>query len=353
MSSEAGPESRIADPFRAFRARDPVHWHRPSRAWLVTGYDGVAALLTDARLASETMGDTIAALPGLSAADRDELGAFFGRWMSLRDGQVHRDLRRSIGPVLAPDKVGRWRRHIEDSARVRTAQLDWARFESSFARPYARDVLRVVLGLSEAELDDVVVAKQALVRVLVPTPLQVDEALSAVAALRGMDELAGRLSHRTVTGLPEPLLHGVGLDAGLLTATLVQLVAGGIDPLANLLTSYGAHCRSGPVEAGLLSELFRLHSPFELLPRIALEALEVDGRPIEEGDRVLLGVRSAGLDESRFHDPLSAREDRLVKHFAFGGGRHRCPAAGLAELAVGVAVEALHADRASTMGAAQ
>jgi cytochrome P450 len=75
----AGPDM-LPDPyptFRRLRQADPVHWHAPLGAWMLTRYDDVDAALRDSRL-SNTLGDVI---PGRLPGERD--ASEFG-WQTLR-----------------------------------------------------------------------------------------------------------------------------------------------------------------------------------------------------------------------------------------------------------------------------
>ena len=53
-----GPEM-LADPYpvyRRLRETDPVHWHEPFGAWVLTRYDDVVAALHDPRFSAERTG---------------------------------------------------------------------------------------------------------------------------------------------------------------------------------------------------------------------------------------------------------------------------------------------------------
>lgn len=67
---------------------------------------------------------------------------------------------------------------------------------------------------------------------------------------------------------------------------------------------------------------------------------ELEGRPVAEGERVLLLFASANRDETEFPDPDSFRVDRKSnRHIAFGAGIHRCLGSNLARLEIRTAVE--------------
>jgi len=316
-----------ADRFELCRDRDPVHWHAASNAWLITRYDDVVRLLADPRLTSRTLGDRIDALPGLSPEERSQLAAFYGGWLSLTDGPVHAGLRRLIAPILAPSKVAPWASVFCEFAEGQAHEARWDRIDDTFARPYAARVVGAVLGLTPDEFPEALRATGRLLRLLGAGNPSARHAREAQEALAVVNELARRLVDRA--GTPVPLLHGCALPDEVRGATLVQLIAGGYDPVARCLTSY-AVAGAPPGEGGgdPVDEVLRLHPPFELLPRIAGESVQVGDRVLPEGSRVLLAIGSAN------HDEPSA-------HVSFGGGRHRCPAAGLGRAAVSAGVTVL------------
>jgi cytochrome P450 len=323
-----------ADRFKVLRDHDPVHWQAASDAWLITRYDDVVTLLADPRLVARTLGDRIDTLPGLSPQERSELAAFYGSWLSLTDGPAHSDLRRLIAPILAPSKVAPWAPVFQEFAEGQAHASRWDQIDDTFARPYAARVVGAVLGLTPTEFPEALRATGRLLRVLGADQPSVPHAREAHEALAVLSALARRLVDRA--GTPTPLLHGSALPDELRGATLVQLVGGGYDPLARCLTSYAA--AGAPVGDGAgdpVDEVLRLHPPFELLPRIASESVQVGDRAIPAGSRVLLAIGSANHGEP-------------AGHVSFGGGRHRCPAASLGRAAVSAGITVLSRLRAAS-----
>jgi cytochrome P450 len=323
------------DPFRTYRERGPVHWHAPSRAWLVTGHAEVARLLLDPGLSSRTLGGHVGRLPGLTRADSSSLSRFFGGWLSLTDGEHHRELRRAIAPILAPGRVAPLLPHLHAAARRHADHADVDEPESTFARPYAASVTALALGLTDAETVRAIALTADLVRVLAPTGVGAREARAAASALAEVSALVAEVAARPpVRPEAPPLVTGCDLTPELRTAAFVQVIGGGYHPLARCLASVLAARAVGPDDEDLLEEAIRLHGPFELVPRIASEDVLAGGRRLHAGSRVMLAVGSANHDATAFTDPAALVPGRSVAHLAFGGGRHRCPAAGLARAAL-------------------
>ena len=74
-----------------------------------------------------------------------------------------------------------------------------------------------------------------------------------------------------------------------------------------------------------------------------LTLLEIGGRTIRAGDKVVLWYMSANRDEAVFADAdrFVADRDNARRHLAFGFGIHRCVGARLAELQLATLFEAL------------
>jgi cytochrome P450 len=316
---------------------------------LLTRYEDVQRLLRDPRLGSQTLEGLDERLPGLEPRQRSALSRFYGTWLSLSDGPAHEGLRRSIAPLLAPARVAPWTPALADRAAALAPAADPARIEATFARPYAAAVVGAVLGLTAPETADALLATAGLVRVLAAPRVSTEHAAAAVAALATAGDLARLAAGRAPGPGPVPLLHGSDLPEDVLVAVFVQLLAGGYDPLARCITACAqALVADAPdradglrgFERARVDDLIRLHGPFELVPRIVTEPVQLGDRTLEPGQRVLLAIGSANRDESRFPDPAAVRTDRPT-HLAFGSGRHRCPAAGLASAAVAAALAVL------------
>jgi cytochrome P450 len=343
------------DPFEPYRRQSPVHWHRASGAWLITRYDDVAAALLDPRLSSSTADVELEHLPGVDEDGRAELADFFGAWLSLTDGARHRRLRRALTPALAPARAARWQGAFGAMAEEVVQRAGTGGdLEHTFARPYAAAVVCALLGVRSDEADQVIDWCTQLVGLLATGGVSQSMNRTALEALRGLTALVPVIAARrhSAHGI-EPLLSGLhGSTAGsdlpdeLLVPLFAQLVAGGYDPLARSLTTFAraAPGNGGEVSPELVEEMLRLHGPFSLVPRIVAESMEVGGRHLEVGDRVMLALGSGNVDDTHFPTPYAVDPTRGASHLSFGRGRHRCPAAAFARVAIGVGLQTLASD---------
>ena len=91
-----------------------------------------------------------------------------------------------------------------------------------------------------------------------------------------------------------------------------------------------------------VEETLRYDTSSQMLARITTRDVELRGRTIPAGDRVLLLVGSANRDEDVFPDPTRYDVDRDTTPIAsFGFGRHFCLGASLARLEARVCLEEL------------
>lgn len=89
-----------------------------------------------------------------------------------------------------------------------------------------------------------------------------------------------------------------------------------------------------------IEEILRYESPIHDIARTATRDIELHGRTIPEGARVMLLYGSANRDEREFDEPERLDLTRKIRrHLAFGEGIHHCIGAPLARLEANIAVE--------------
>ena len=88
-----------------------------------------------------------------------------------------------------------------------------------------------------------------------------------------------------------------------------------------------------------LEELLRAYAPVTMA-RLVAQDFEFFGRPLKEGDWLLLPFPAANRDPAFFDDPGQVVLDRAEnRHAAFGLGIHRCLGSNLARMELRVALE--------------
>jgi cytochrome P450 len=91
-----------------------------------------------------------------------------------------------------------------------------------------------------------------------------------------------------------------------------------------------------------LEECLRMYSPITGLARTVTAPVELDGRLVRLGEKVMLLFGAAGRDPLVFESPDEFDMDRRGNpHLAFGVGAHRCIGSHLARLEMRIAIEEL------------
>jgi cytochrome P450 len=132
--------------------------------------------------------------------------------------------------------------------------------------------------------------------------------------------------------------------------SMVYLLLLGVDPTSTLTaTALWYLARHPGLRARLTADLslvpraaeefLRWVSPVQATSRVAGSEVELGGRVVHSGDRVLLIWASANRDEAVYRDADSIDVDRGARHLAFGGGIHYCLGAHLARAMFTVMVE--------------
>jgi cholest-4-en-3-one 26-monooxygenase len=90
----------------------------------------------------------------------------------------------------------------------------------------------------------------------------------------------------------------------------------------------------------MVEEALRMFPAFAHFRRTAMRDVELNGKTIREGEKVVMWYVSSNRDESRYSDPDRFDVERNPEHQAFGaGGRHFCLGAALARLELNILFE--------------
>ncbi|MET0128656.1 MAG: cytochrome P450 [Solirubrobacterales bacterium] len=198
----------------------------------------------------------------------------------------------------------------------------------------------MVLGFGDEDLRP---TEEAVVEVMTNAWNETMELIAERRDNPGMDDLIDVLVHSEVDGeklSDAEIFMGLGL-----------LGAAGNDSTRSVFTSgmLGLFrnpdqlelLRSDPsLIPGAVEELLRMYPAFAHFRRTATREVELHGRTIHEGDKVLLWYVSSNRDESIYAEGQRLDVTRKPDHQAFGaGGRHFCLGAALARLEIRVLLE--------------
>jgi cytochrome P450 family 142 subfamily A polypeptide 1 len=159
------------------------------------------------------------------------------------------------------------------------------------------------------------------------------------------DDLTSILVHAEVDGerfddatlVHETLLILIGGDE-----TTRHVITGGLYQLLKDRRRWDALLADRSLLPGAVEEMLRWVSPIKNMARTATHDVELHGRQIREGQKVLLLYPSANRDEEQFPDPFTFDIERVPnEHVAFGFGKHFCLGNSLARLELRVLFEQL------------
>ena len=189
-----------------------------------------------------------------------------------------------------------------------------------------------------------------------PPSIEAGKAASA-AILEGigaiLDERRRAPRDDLVSALISATVDGEGLSEDEIIGFCYLLILAGTETTANLLANgvmalaghpgQRAELRADPsLIPGAVEEMLLWDSPVQSDARTMARPVELHGRVIPEGEKVLLLFGSAGRDEREFRDP--DRFDvhrRIERHLTFGHGIHYCLGAALARLEAQITFEEL------------
>lgn len=346
----------VADPptsWRDLRETCPVAWSErsvlsPGGFWAVSRYDDVVSLAV--------------------AADRfnNSGGPQFGKGRPPLevDRPEHTFFRRVLHPYFAKERVarleGRIRGFVAEMLEpvIETGGGDLA---GQVTYPLPARTLCAWLGLPDS---DWAYLKQVADKLFDAEEGRANDPETVRRCAAEIDAYSRRLVQERVERPFDPevdLISGIiGQTDGVLTVTAddaVQLVRLLLVAGHNSTTSALGNCimrlagddrlqtrlRSEPeLIPAAIDELLRLETPVQAVPRWATEDVEVAGRTVHAGEKLMLLLASANRDPVRFPDPDACIiERRPNPHLAFGRGIHRCIGKDLAALELRVTCEEL------------
>ena len=345
---QEGPLCQVISPFG----------RRP--AWMVLGYDDVAALLKDPRFAKDRAN---ALTPEQLKAGPRAPKAFepLMRGMLDRDDPDHARLRRLVLRAFTPRRV----EALEERTRVICDDL-LDRIErriafdlvADFALPVPVTVISELLGVPPADRARFARWSKTIIRTSA-TPIGLLQSLPDMLAFlsylrRLVAEKRARPADDLISALIAAEEAGDQLDNDELLSMIALLLSAGHETTTNFIGNgvqallerpdQLARLRAEPelIEAAV-EELLRFTSPVETSTfRYAREDLDFAGVRVARGEMVLGAIISANRHERQFASADQLDLSRTPnRHLSFGLGGHFCIGAPLARMEGRIAIGAL------------
>lgn len=348
------------DPFpmyRALRDHDPLHHVADAPEgqdyWVLSRFDDVLAAVVDARTFSSEQGLTF------SYGEKERLG--IEAPIVMMDPPAHTPLRKLAIKRLTPQQVAALDPMVRAFVVERVERLR-ARGEGCVVEALLKPLpSRVVAHFLGVPVHDRVHFDRWSAAIVAANAA--GDVLDARAAVGEMFAYFASLMERRRTD-PGPdvisaLVHGrLPGDAPVSPAQILgmgfTLVTGGNDTTTGLLGGALELLTRHPEQRARLiedparipaavEEFLRLTSPVQGLARTTTRPVELHGRTIPAGRKVLLLFASANRDEREFGPDAEACDvgRRIRRHLAFGYGPHHCIGAAAARLQARIALEEL------------
>ena len=339
-----GPHDELA----WLRANDPVHWDDEAQVWGITRYADVRAVSADPATFSSAGGIRPDTGPTSMMIDMDD-PAHLRRRKLVNRGFTPRRVRE-----LEPRIV-----EVVDGLIDAVAEAGACDFVADIAAWLPLVMIGDALGVAPEDhptllewSDDLMRGQGQTDESLVGRMLAAFEGYSSYISgviddRRGCprEDLMSALVHAEVDGdrlddeelLFESLLILIGGDE-----TTRHVITGGLYQLLADRSRWERLRADRSLLPSAIEESLRWVSPIKNMARTATCDVELGGRRIRAGQKLLLLYPSANRDEEQFEDPSTFDLTRSPnEHVAFGFGPHFCLGAALARLELRVAFERL------------
>ncbi len=350
----------LDDPYAIFaqlREHDPVHWNARTHCWVLTRHADVAAAIHDRRLSS-VPGGGLRFARQISAEEMAHVGAvvpYLMMFMQGMDPPTHTRQRALVQKAFTPRTIEGLRPRVEQlvtEALDRAAATGEIEVMSALAGPLPATIIMEMLGVPPEGQPLVRSAAETLAEFL----SLVDPEPGQLAAIAG--RLAAFATHITpliarrraapqddlLSALCSAEHDGERLGEPELLVLTTMLLFAGHETTSNLIGNGAWALATHPDQWTLLrddptlvgpavEEMLRHDTPVQITPRWLREPVELGGKQLAPGQRLLLNFGAANRDPA-----LTANPERFdirrppSKHLAFGHGIHHCLGAALARI---------------------
>ena len=344
-------EEAARDPYavyRRIRDRDPVHRMRLVDAWVLARYEDADAMLRDhARFSNEDRRFHDTGLTTLLDIDPPD----------------HTRLRSLVSRAFTPRSVRNWHGRVQVIAdRLLDAAAGQDRFDliAALGYPLPVTVIAEMLGVPAEDMDRFEGWSNDIALIVEPilSPAQVEGVRRATEELFAYFETIVEARRREprddiVSALLAAEEEGDTLSREELLSTMLLILVAGNETTRNLigngmlaLLRHSDQLQRLRDEPGLLEpavdELLRYDSPVQLDGRVLREDLEMGGKRLRAGEKVIALLGAANRDPAAFQNPDALDIGRKEKsHLSFGRGIHYCLGASLAVLEARIAFQGL------------
>ena len=358
--------------FDTLRAEDPLHWQDENDSdghgfWSVTRYEDIEAVNKD--------GETFTSTKFVNLEEPPAEFQDLRRSILESDGTRHMALRKLLQRDFSVAQLRKYEDFLRDLARVSINEAllrEDVDFVDAVAADFPINVLarllavpddmipqliqwgNTIVGFSDPELTNVLVDSDEAQQYKHlpfrnPVSMEIFEYGRQLAKERkGGDgeDLVSKIINR----VPD---DGVPLGEHEFDNYFLLLVVAGNETTRQAMTLSMKGLMDHPDQMQyfidnldksqiMVEELIRYASPVYHFRRTATKDVEMHGKTIKEGDKVVMWFASGNHDEEKFADPYGLDLARFPNdHMTFGKGPHSCLGANLARLEIRILFEEL------------
>ncbi|WP_374413801.1 cytochrome P450 [Novosphingobium colocasiae] len=345
--------------FARLRAEEPVSYCPQSAFgpyWSITRYDDIVAVEGDAETYSSSWEHG-----GIVIFDMQDTGVQLRMFIAMDDPE-HAEKRKAIAPAVTPTAMAA----LAGAIRQRTADLldtlpegevfDWVHTVSI---PLTTAMIATLFDFPWDERHKLAPWSDWCAKIDIgPDPVLNAEREGHIfeMAARFRELYDERKAQPVRPDLLSMMAHADSfgeMDEQRFIGAIALLLVGGNDTTRNsmsgmieritLFPEAWAQVKADPARlaGGAATETIRLQTPIAHMRRTATRDVELHGKTIRKGDKVILWYNSGNRDEAVFPDAdrWDPERENSRRHLSFGYGIHRCLGARLAELQLTTLIE--------------
>jgi cytochrome P450 len=353
--------SYVRDPYpmlKRMREEDPVHFFAPAGGWFLTRYADIWSLMRDPRALSLPADQM--SIGGGKAQREGPFQRAMRKWLVLLDPPDHTRLRNLLNKSFTPKVIARLGTSVLEiadellDAALQKRDVDLMR---DYTNPLPLLVIAGQLGIPREDRTRFKLWSDAIANAMDPIYGYAHREAGDRATLE-MFAYLREIAEDRKSSPREDLLSlmisaeeaGDRLSMDELLANSMLLLFAGNETTTGLLGNAVVALLENRDEEALLrarpelmpsaiEEFLRYETPTHTTGRVLASDMEIGGKQVPKGARVICILGAANRDPEAFEDPdiLDVqREDN--KHLAFGTGHHFCLGNHLARLEARVAL---------------
>ncbi len=343
------------DPYPMYtdlRDSDPVHHVTDGDYWVLSRFDDVWAAARDTETFSSEQGLTF------TYGERERIGLDEARPIVMMDPPDHTAFRRLVAAGFTPRRVQEFEADVREWVTHRLGEIDpygEVDIVDALYKPLPSMVVAHYLGVPTGDQDRF----DGWTDAIVTANAEGDVTVAADALTELMGYFVDLVEHRRrdpgtdmVSALVRISPDGGSADILSILGFAFTMIAGGNDTTTGLLGHTAESLTDNPDQQddlgtdptlipGAVEELLRLSSPVQGLARTATRDVELHGRTIPAGRKVLLLYASANRDPREYGEDAEALDIRrpIERIMSFTYGAHHCLGAAVARMVGRVAIE--------------